>query len=46
MVVQDRLGQTVQLDFHAQRAQRAASTPAELQFTPPAGVDVIGTPQR
>jgi outer membrane lipoprotein carrier protein len=44
MVVKDRLGQTVQLDF--QRSERNARVdPAELQFTPPAGVDVIGTPQ-
>ncbi len=45
MVVQDRLGQTVQLDF--QRSERNARVePSELQFAPPAGVDVIGTPQR
>jgi outer membrane lipoprotein carrier protein len=44
MVVNDRLGQTVQLDFS--RSERNARVePAELQFTPPAGVDVIGTPQ-
>jgi outer membrane lipoprotein carrier protein len=44
MVVKDRLGQTVQLDF--QRSERNARVePSELQFTPPAGVDVIGTPQ-
>jgi outer membrane lipoprotein carrier protein len=44
MVVKDRLGQTVQLDF--QRSERNARVePSELQFQPPAGVDVIGTPQ-
>ncbi len=45
MVVKDRLGQTVQLDFqHSERNARVE--PSELQFQPPAGVDVIGTPQR
>ena len=44
MVVNDRLGQTVQLDFqHSERNARV--DPSELQFKPPAGVDVIGTPQ-
>jgi outer membrane lipoprotein carrier protein len=44
MVVRDRLGQTVQLDFqHSERNARV--DPSELQFKPPAGVDVIGTPQ-
>jgi outer membrane lipoprotein carrier protein len=44
MVVNDRLGQTVQLDFL--RSERNARVePSELQFKPPAGVDVIGTPQ-
>jgi len=44
MLVNDRLGQTVQLDFS--RSERNARVePAELQFRPPAGVDVIGTPQ-
>jgi outer membrane lipoprotein-sorting protein len=44
MVVKDRLGQTVQLDFqHSERNARV--DPSELQFKPPAGVDVIGTPQ-
>lgn len=44
MVVKDRLGQTVQLDFqHSERNARI--DPSELQFKPPAGVDVIGTPQ-
>ncbi|HXL97700.1 MAG TPA: outer membrane lipoprotein carrier protein LolA [Steroidobacteraceae bacterium] len=44
MVVNDRLGQTVQLDFS--RSERNARVdPTELQFKAPAGVDVIGTPQ-
>jgi outer membrane lipoprotein carrier protein len=44
MVVNDRLGQTVRLDFsHAERNGHVDAT--ELQFKPPAGVDVIGTPQ-
>jgi outer membrane lipoprotein carrier protein len=44
MVVNDRLGQTVQLDFS--RSERNAKiSEADLQFKPPAGVDVIGTPQ-
>jgi outer membrane lipoprotein carrier protein len=43
MVVIDRLGQTVRLDFS--RSERNTRVdPDELQFTPPAGVDVIGTP--
>ena len=44
MVVTDRLGQTVRLDFS--RSERNAHVePSELQFKPPAEVDVIGTPQ-
>jgi outer membrane lipoprotein carrier protein len=44
MVVKDRLGQTVQLDFS--RSERNARVePSELQFKAPAGADVIGTPQ-
>jgi outer membrane lipoprotein carrier protein len=44
MVIHDRLGQTVRLDFsHAERNARV--DPSELQFKPPAGVDVIGTAQ-
>jgi chaperone LolA len=43
MVVADRLGQTVTLDFeHAERNARV--TAQEMQFQPPAGADVIGTP--
>jgi outer membrane lipoprotein carrier protein len=44
MIIHDRLGQTVQLEFsHGERNGRVDA--AELQFKPPAGVDVIGTPQ-
>jgi outer membrane lipoprotein carrier protein len=44
MQVNDRLGQTVQMDFaHSERNARVS--PKDLQFKPPAGVDVIGTPQ-
>jgi outer membrane lipoprotein carrier protein len=44
MVIHDRLGQTVQLDFsHGERNARVDAS--ELQFKAPAGVDVIGTPQ-
>jgi len=43
-VVKDRLGQTVQLDFQGSE-RNARVDPSELQFKPPAGVDVIGTPQ-
>ncbi len=43
MVVIDRLGQTVRLDF-SRSERNARVAPSELQFQPPAGVDVIGTP--
>jgi len=44
MVVNDRLGQTVELDFsHSERNARIDAK--ALHFQPPAGVDVIGTPQ-
>jgi chaperone LolA len=43
MVLKDKLGQTVTLDFTA--SERGASvSDAEVSFTPPAGADVIGTP--
>jgi chaperone LolA len=43
MVLNDKLGQTVELDFHvSQRNAPVADT--EVTFTPPAGADVIGTP--
>jgi outer membrane lipoprotein carrier protein len=44
MIVNDRLGQTVELDFS--HSERNARIDAEaLRFKPPSGVDVIGTPQ-
>jgi outer membrane lipoprotein carrier protein len=44
MIVNDRLGQTVQLDFsHSERNARIAAD--ALRFQTPPGVDVIGTPQ-
>ena len=44
MVVNDRLGQTVELDFS--HSERNAHINADLlKFKPPAGVDVIGRPQ-
>jgi len=44
MVISDRLGQTVTLEF-TQSARNAKVAAGELSFTPPKGVDVIGTPQ-
>ena len=44
LVIHDRLSQTVTLNFtRSERGARIAD--ADLRFTPPAGVDVIGTPQ-
>jgi outer membrane lipoprotein carrier protein len=43
MVLKDKLGQTVRLDFHASE-RNAPVTEAEVTFAPPAGADVIGTP--
>jgi outer membrane lipoprotein carrier protein len=43
MVLKDKLGQTVQLDFV--KSERNPAVPdSEVQFSPPAGADVIGTP--
>jgi outer membrane lipoprotein carrier protein len=45
MVLKDKLGQTVTLDFRTSvRNQPVAD--GEVSFTPPAGADVIGTPAR
>ena len=45
MILEDKLGQVATLVFS--RSQRNAPvTPAEVTFTPPKGVDVIGTPQK
>jgi len=45
MILEDKLGQEATLTFS--RSQRNASvTAAEVSFTPPKDVDVIGTPQK
>ena len=44
LVIHDRLNQTDTLNFTTS-ARGARVADAELRFTPPAGVDVIGTPQ-
>jgi len=44
LVIHDRLNQTDTLDF-TDSVRGARVTEAELRFTPPAGVDLIGTPQ-
>ena len=43
MVLKDKLGQTVRLDFRP-ATRNAPVAEAEVKFTPPAGADVIGTP--
>jgi outer membrane lipoprotein carrier protein len=43
MVLKDKLGQTVRLDFVASERNPPVAE-AEVKFTPPAGADVIGTP--
>jgi outer membrane lipoprotein carrier protein len=45
LVVHDRLGQQVTLRFTSSE-RNAPVAEAELQFKPPAGVDVIGTPRK
>ena len=43
MVLKDKLGQTVRLEFlKSERNPPVAES--EVKFTPPAGADVIGTP--
>jgi chaperone LolA len=44
LVIHDRLNQTDTLEF-TDSVRGARVTEAELRFTPPAGVDLIGTPQ-
>ncbi len=45
MILEDKLGHVATLDF--ERSQRNAPVSvAEVSFTPPKGVDVIGTPQQ
>jgi outer membrane lipoprotein carrier protein len=43
MVLKDKLGQTVRLDFMASE-RNAPVAEAEVKFTPPADADLIGTP--
>lgn len=43
MVLMDKLGQTVQLDFLSSQ-RNVPVEDSEVSFTPPAGADVIGTP--
>ena len=45
MILEDKLGQTATVMFdHVERNGKVE--PAEVSFTPPAGVDVIGTPRK
>ncbi|MGH8226807.1 MAG: outer membrane lipoprotein chaperone LolA [Steroidobacteraceae bacterium] len=45
MILEDKLGETVNLTFeHAERNVPVAAS--QMSFTPPAGADVIGTPQK
>ena len=43
MVLKDKLGQTVRLDFFTSERNPPVAE-SEVKFTPPAGADVIGTP--
>jgi outer membrane lipoprotein carrier protein len=43
MVLKDKLGQTVRLEFHASERNPPVAE-AEVKFSPPEGADVIGTP--
>ena len=43
MVLKDKLGQTVELEF-LKSVRNAPVADAEVSFTPPAGADLIGTP--
>jgi len=45
MILKDKLGQTATLLF-ARAERNAPVSAAEVTFTPPAGVDVIGTPEK
>lgn len=45
MILKDKLGQTATLDF--ERSERNVPVaPSEVSFKPPAGADVIGTPEK
>jgi len=43
MVLKDKLGQTVRLDF-SKSERNPSVAESEVNFTPPPGADVIGTP--
>ena len=43
MVLKDKLGQTVRLEF-LKSERNAAVADSDVRFSPPAGADVIGTP--
>ncbi len=45
MILEDKLGQTASLSFQ-DTERNAPVAPSEVSFTPPAGTDVIGTPQK
>jgi outer membrane lipoprotein carrier protein len=45
MIIDDRLGQTATIEL-ASVERNARVSPDEVSFTPPAGVDVIGTPSK
>jgi outer membrane lipoprotein carrier protein len=45
MVLKDKLGQTVRLDFQTSERNPPVAE-AEVKFTPPANADVIGTPAK
>jgi outer membrane lipoprotein carrier protein len=45
MVLKDKLGQTVRLDFETSERNPPVAE-AEVNFIPPAGADVIGTPAK
>lgn len=45
MILEDKLGQQATLTFSRSQRNAPVST-AEVSFTPPPGVDVIGTPQK
>jgi outer membrane lipoprotein carrier protein len=45
MVLKDKLGQTVRLDFESSERNPPVAE-AEVKFVPPAGADVIGTPAK
>ena len=45
MILEDKLGQTATIIFDKVE-RNGPVAPDEVSFTPPAGVDVIGTPRK